>query len=740
MTRLRRLARPRITLATVVVVLPWLAPPGIDAQAGSAIAGTVRDASGQPLAGAVVLLLGTGERTTTDAAGEFVFDAGARSAAVLIVQRPGYRQIRRALRLPLDRPVTLIMRILRTAREPIPVEAGAFRLGALPDATLSNLDMVRTPGAAADPFRAIQSLAGLQNVGNGTGLFVRGGAVSETRVLVHGATVLSPLRQEGERTVSFGRFDPLHVRGIHFSTGGFGAEYGDALSAVADIEATGKPIRDGLRLTASAAGLSGDLNLELSETAGVRLSGGHANTDLVLRMSGRRDEFDEVPRSTDFGGSGEWMYRPGGSVRAFAFTQSDRFGVNIDYPAYSGSYRADAASSLLAVSGRDAFGDVRLSWGAATSGARRDEDLGESSLDRSDRLTQVRAKLEAPVSPGVVLAAGAEVEDRRMDSSASVPVEVNLPTGPRTIRIPFSDRGSGTRLGGFGELELQPAGGIRLLLGLRGDRSSLTGRATVDPRVSASIRPARLLTLTAAWGVFHQVPDVRLHSGRFGDPTLPSMSARHLIGGVTYGGGGRLIRAEAYRKRYSHLAARARDGRARGGGSGESTGFDVLAKGEVGFLGLTGRVAYSFVRAERTDPDTGETAPSPYDATHTLNVVLNRSFGPLRIGVGYRTAAGVPFTPVAGAAFDEGLDRWRPLYGVPMSERLPAYSRLDLSASVIRSLWRRNVTVFFFSMMNALDHRNVSNYLYSRDYSERFAPETPFPRTIFFGLTTTLPF
>ena len=727
-------------MAAAALVGPWLAPARLGAQATGTIAGTVRGIDGQPLAGAIVLLAGAGDRTITDSAGEFVFDTGSAESVVLIVRRPGYRQLRYALRLPLDRPLTLILRALPSAGEPLPAEASAFRLGGLPDATLTDLDLVRTPGAAGDPFRALQSLPGLQNVGNGAGLFVRGGAAAETRVLVDGLAVMSPLRQESERTVSFGRFNPFHLRGIRFSAGGFSAEYGDALSAVADIEMAGKPIRDGLRLTASSAGLAGDLNLELSESAGVRVSGGYANTNLLLRMNGRREEFDEVPRSTDFSGAGEWIYRPGGSVRTSMFVHSDRFGVRFEQPAASGVYRSDARSTLFTVSGRDMLRGVRLSWAVATGGARQDEELGGLRLDRSDRLTQARAKAEVRVSSGVVLAAGAEIGDRRMDLAGSVPVEVDLPRGPRTIRIPLSDRGSGTRLGGFGELEVQPASAVRFRLGLRSDRSSFTGRATLDPRVSASFRAARHLTLTAAWGVFHQVPDPRLYTGRLGDPTLPAMSARHIIGGVAYDNGDRLIRAEGYRKRYADLAARGRDGAARGGGSGEARGFDVLVKEELGLLGLTARVAYGYIRAERTDPDTGEMAPSPYDATHTFNAVLNRGFGWLRIGAGLRVAEGVPFTPVESAAFDEDLELWRPAYGVPMSERLPAYSRLDLSASVVRSLWRRNVTIFFVSVMNALDHPNISTYLYSRDYSERVSPETSFPRSVFFGVTTTLPF
>ena len=559
-------------------------------------------------------------------------------------------------------------------------------------------------------------------------------------MLLDGATVISPFRLDTDRTISFGRFDPFQLRGIHFSAGGFGAEYGDALSAIADLRSVDKPSASQLGITAAIGGVSGGLDAAVSESVGFRVTATRTDTDLLMRLNGRRDEFDEVPKSNDLSGGGEWVYRAGGSLKAFALVQTDHVGVRIQDPSYSGIYRSDARADLFAVSGLDGFGAGDLTWGVATSGSRKDEDFGAFRLERDDRLTQARAKIEVPVRRGLSLAAGAELEHRDADLAGSVPVAShdNAPDAATTV---FSSRESGARLGGFGQIELQPSNVLRLLLGMRADRSTFTGRTTLDPRLSATWRPTDQLTLTAAWGVFHQIPDPLLFEPTLGDPSLPAMSARHWIGGATWDDGTRLVRVEAYRKRYNSLAARTRDGFTRGGGTGNATGLDVFVKEDLAFLGLDGRIAYSFIRSERTDPDSGRLAPSPFDATHTLNLVLNRGFGGwLDVGVAYRAATGVPFTPVAGAAFDRDRGLWQPVYGAPMSERLPSYARVDLSASVLRSFWRDNITVFFVSMMNSLDRSNVREYRYSRDYSERVPLKTPFPRSIYFGVTTTLPF
>ncbi len=704
------------------------------------MSGTVRDPVGRPLAGADAFLLETLEGSLADEVGGFRFDTQKTGSATLVVRKAGYLEVRRPVDLPLGGPLNIVMQLAPIALEPITVEAGAFRLGNLPDVTLSDLEVVRTPGAAADPFRAIQTFPGVQSVGEGAGLFVRGGDLSETRVLLDGATVISPFRLDTDRTISFGRFDPFQLRGIHFSAGGFGAEHGDALSAIADLRSVDKPSASELGISAAIAGLSGGLSLDLSESAGFRLTGTRTDTDLLMRLNGRRDEFEQVPKGNDLSGGGEWAYRPGGSLKAFALVQTDQVGVRIDGPSHSGVFRSDARADLLAVSGLDGSGALGLKWGVATSGSRKDEDFGAFRLERDDRLTQARAKIEVPVWPGLAGALGAELEHREADLAGSVPTASydNAPGAAKTI---FSSRVSGARLGGFGQFELQPSNVLRLLLGLRADQSTFTGRTTLDPRLSATWRPTEMLTLTAAWGVFHQVPDPLLFEPTLGDPSLPAMSAQHWIGGATWDAGTRLVRIEAYAKHYASLAARTRDGITRGGGTGTARGLDLFVKEELGFLGLDGRIAYSFIRSERTDPDTGQLAPSAFDATHTLNLVLNRAVGEwLNLGVAYRAATGVPFTPVVGAAFDETRDLWQPVHGAPMSERLPGYARVDLSASVLQSFWPDNITVFFVSMMNSLDRSNVRQFRYSRDYSERIPLKTPFPRSIYFGVTTTLPF
>ena len=55
-------------------------------------------------------------------------------------------------------------------------------------------------------------------------------------------------------------------------------------------------------------------------------------------------------------------------------------------------------------------------------------------------------------------------------------------------------------------------------------------------------------------------------------------------------------------------------------GAGRSRGVDLFVKGPVA-LGISGRVSYSLLSAERTDPHTRTMTRAPFDVTHTLAAI-----------------------------------------------------------------------------------------------------------------------
>ena len=206
------------------------------------LTGTVRDAAGQPLPGVNVFLKTTFDGSSTDSLGRFSFSTDhAAGILPLVISFIGY--------VPQELPVTLgegpialpaiKLKATRAQLGDVVVTAGAFEASDdKRSAALKPLDIVTTAGALGDIAGALNALPGTTRVGEEGKLFVRGGAASETRTYLDGLPVQNPYGGAVPSVPARGRFSPFLFKGTVFSTGGYSAEYGQALSAVVALNTT----------------------------------------------------------------------------------------------------------------------------------------------------------------------------------------------------------------------------------------------------------------------------------------------------------------------------------------------------------------------------------------------------------------------------------------------------------------------------------------------------------------------
>ncbi|MGH7554782.1 MAG: TonB-dependent receptor [Longimicrobiales bacterium] len=701
-----------------------------------AIQGRVMSDGGGPVGAANVFLLETLEGALTDSTGRFAIRSAIAGEATLVIKARDFREWRLRVVLPSAQPVVavLITELVRLA--PIEVRAGSYIATDAPDVSLTSLQVVTTPGTQADVYRALQTFPGLQQVDEGAGLFVRGGDVGETRVFLDGALVLSPYRYESPTGGFFGAFDPFLLDGIFFSSGGFGARWGDALSGVASLQTRGRPDRLTGGFTASLAAFSGSVSAPLPRGLGVHATATRSHTRLLFDVNGSTSDFTRVPEGRDLSGSIVWKYGRDGEVRVFAIDQWNKLGVVVDEASYSGAFEADEEHDMVVASWRDRVGRIRTELAAATARAQRDQSFGVFALETSERVDQVRGLAAFEPAAGLMITLGGDLERRTARFAGSVPEE-GYDIAPGARREVFSSSVDGDRQSVFIEGDAWLRGRLRLTAGLRSDHSTLTDRWTADPRLAAALRIAEGATLTAAWGRYHQVPTPFFYESAIGDTTLGPMRATHWILGGQFGEEGVLLRVEGYVKRYRELAQWTRSYDVARNGTGTSRGLDVFFRWPA-FLGFTGRTAQSFIRARRTDPDEGVVTRSPFDISHVAATVLERRFGARwSAAAAYRTATGRPYTEVTGADYDAVQAVWVPRYGAPMAERMPEFRRLDLSASYLLTLFGADFTVLFVGVTNALDRENLYSYRYSADYSERIPVRSQFKRSIYFGASVT---
>ena len=197
------------------------------------VSGKVTDERGAAVPLANIVLVDTYDGTTSDTEGNFDFTTTETGTRVILVKFVGYKDFQREVVLE-GKPVTIAVPLEEMINEldAVMITAGAFAASDESRRTVFKaLDIATTAGATADIAGALNTLPGTQKVGESGRLFVRGGDGNEAKTFIDGMIVLDAYSPSAPNTPSRGRFLPFMFKGTSFSTGGYSAEYGQALSS-----------------------------------------------------------------------------------------------------------------------------------------------------------------------------------------------------------------------------------------------------------------------------------------------------------------------------------------------------------------------------------------------------------------------------------------------------------------------------------------------------------------------------
>lgn len=702
--------------------------------AAAEVRGIVRDTAGDALPGVTVFIKGSQTMAVTDADGRFVIDAP--NGATLVAFLGGFAPAE-VVAATNDLEITLALALSET----MVVTAAANRDAPMSTYEKRPLDIVRTPGAAGDVFRALQVLPGVAKADEGAGLFVRGGDVSEVRVMLDGTTIAHPYRYESPSGGSFGTIEPFLLEGIAFSTGGFSARFGNALSAIVDLRGLGKPSNTAYTASAGLAGLAGRVSLPANSSSGFRASANLRATELLFKVNGAPREFDRYPGGWDVNLSAHYDSPRLGRFKVFAMEERTSLGVEIEREAFEGFLHADSVHDVLAANWKTVFGEWQLSASAGGDRYESTTKVGVVDLLNEDLRGSWRVDL-ARAYGATVLRVGTDGDAARQQIAGTTSLRGNDYLGlhgTRAFDVDYSDAHAGV----FVEAE-RTFGRFTATGGIRADRSSLAG-TWVDPRLNVTMRVSPRQQVRVAWGIYHQAPASPYYDRILGARDLEPMRATHLIAGYELGDPDQPlhVRIEAYEKRYSDLPLDHPTRNFTSDGFGHARGFDAWLQRRWSSFEL--RASYSFLDAERrwtpfeqrrrfALPD--DTWAPEFAVPHAIAITANKTMtARLSLGAGWQYSTGRPFTPIVGATRDG--DAMKPIYGTINSDRLPAYTRFDFNSSYRLVQKNGRSLVAFASVSNLFARKNSFEYAYSADYSQRTPVTSAAPRSFYAGITIT---
>lgn len=750
------------------------------------LTGVIRNANNAPVPFVSVKILETGEGKLTDSKGRFNITTATSGTVTIHVRHNSYEPLENAVSiLPNDttRIEWTLEAKLVTLKEAV-VGASAFSASDIKTATLKPLDVVTTPGAAADIFRALQTFPGVANADDGSSLIVRGGDASETVTLLDQATVVHPYRYESPAGGAFGTIPPFFVSGTMFTSGGFPARYGNALSGVLAMESQNVPENTTLQANLGIFGGSLGANwAAIPNKLGIRFSGNRSDTRLLMAVNGLLDEFPTPPNAYDANLSVAWKYSGTGKLKLFTYLTHDELGVRIRQPSFDnvpkdpardGLYTNTALNRIHNLQWTDVFDDwivkASVSWNAWQATRSLIPDMSgvfRLNLAPNDNTYKLRWDVEKNLTDNVRVLFGQEVERSEYNRDGAQVIA----TPSRELIFPFTQQAAANRWGGYAELETKFARQWLAGVGARVDYHTLSQQTTFDPRVSLRYAADEFWNVRASWGMYHQFATMEqfattlANSAVQGD--LQAQQAQQCILGVDYQEGDWLFRVEAYNKLYDKLVLPTDVSSSASVnffgvpssfanlGNGYARGVDVFLKyGAYLITPISGWFAYSFIRTERVQSrDTGteivqELGPTPFDFTHSANLVLKYELIPrLTVGTTIRYTTGAPTTPILrGVQQSSGAsDIYRPVEGAVGSERLSDVFRVDVATSYFHPFVLGGSAddlsgsfVLFVTLSNLTDNARILGWNYSQDFSTREPRISTVRRTVVFGASLTM--
>lgn len=686
--------------------------------AQTTISGIVTDNKNAPIPGANILLANTYDGTSSNTDGKFSFTTTESGQQILQVSFIGFDTYVDTLMLnggTIERTIELKEQF--NELNAVVVSAGAFEASdERKNAMLKPLDIVTTAGADGDIYGALETLPGASKVGNEDGLFVRGGSDYETKTIIDGMVVNNPFYSTTPDIPSRGRFQPFLFKGTVFSTGGYSAEYGQALSSAVILNTEDMP-------EYSASGLSlapifiGGFHTQKFNQDKTALGGGMNYTNLRL--------FDNVFPPSTF----DWINSvEAGDATVYFRQKTSKTGILKVYGQFESSNLALRSPDIDSLPLTD---DVWLGNDYQYVNATWREILTEhwgvqAGMSYSNNVDKVTID-------GFNVGKNDDALMAKIRFNNSITKKISIHYGVEHQRMHYTQHAGDLSFtaedlytAGFAESDIFITNDIAGRIGVRTEYSSIVDEVNIAPRISLAFKTGKNAQVNVAYGEFYQTPQPT-YLYTIDQYPLTYERATHLIANYQYVTNDRTIRLEGYYKLYNDLITLTADStnpfvpKAANLGGGYARGIDIFFRDRKTIPYADYWISYSYLDTRRQFLDYPEEVTPTFAAQHILSLVYKHYFAGINTQVSgtYRYISGWPYYNPNNPQF--------------LGDVSPDLHNLALSASYLTSLWG-NFTVVFLSWDNAPQFDQIYGYRYSSDGASRITNQAPVKSTVFFGV------
>lgn len=657
------------------------------------INGIVTDSKGIPIEGANVFLDGTYDGASTDPKGIFSFSTTETGEQLLKITFVGYEPYANFADVNTLQNLTIKMSGDINSLDTVVLSAGSFEASDNSKVSvLTSLDVVTTASALGDFVGALQTLPGTTTVAEDGRLFVRGGDAGETQIFIDGIRVFSPYTPTPNNVPTRGRYSPFLFDGITFSTGGYSAEYGEALSSVLLLNTIDEP--DQNKTDISIMSLGGGLGITRKwEKSSLSVSSAYINLAPYNELFPVRNEFQKPYENI----AAEAVYRyklPNGIFKlygafdrtAFELTQDDiNVPDGVNFGLQNSNFYANTSYA----------GTLGASWRVLTGGSftlsRNNVDVQSTDIASDENSVHLKVKVRKRFSKKFKLAFGVE----HFYTDFGEDVAGTFTGGSFTETSGYESNITAA----FSEADLIFSQKFAAKVGARLSYTDYNETATLSPRVSIAYKTGKKSQLSLAYGDFFQ--NAQSNVLKFSQEFDPQKT-QHYIANYQYSDNGRIFRAEAYRKTYSDLITYDTEMPLQSsvygnGGSEYAQGIDFFFRDNTSIKNMDYWVSYSYLDSEREFQNYPDQARPTFASPHNISVVGKYFIDDWKsqVGISYQHSSGRTYTNPNRAGF--------------LQENTKSFNNISLNWAYLLSPQK----ILYLSVNNVLAFRNINGYQYS---------------------------
>ena len=676
-----------------------------------------------PLAGVSISIDGTYEGATTDEKGFFKIETSEVGKFNLLCHLIGYADVVITLDIQKNIPMKVnIIFVMKTARiEEVVIKSPAFTSGDKNRVVAMKPMDILTTGTDGNITSALKTLPGAQQIGESGELFIRGGTGAETKTFIDGMMVSNFNYSSPSGVASRSRFPPGLFKGSFFSSGGYSALYGQALSSTLILDSEDLPLKSSADFTITPFWCGAGIN-KVNKAATQSIGGtiNYTNLSPIFSIVKPTTDFNKNPEYLDASLFARKKIGERGMLKFYGSAGTNSVGIiqnDNDYQGVKDKILIESKNIYTNLTYKQTLNkgwklNTGLSWShnfdANTIKAYRTDSaitvfdsVGEF---RSDYY-QARVVLTKNIFNRSKLHFGSEYQYN---------VE-NVVSGFTRKEKQHEDNYAAL----FTETDTYLADNLTARLGLRYEYSSLIDKVNLAPRASFGYTFTNASLLSASYGEFYQKPENYL---LWAKQNLDFTKATHYILSYQKLDSYYTFRTELFYKKYQQLIKTTSI--INNEGSGYAQGIELFWRDKKTFKGFDYWVTYSFLDTKRDYLNYPTLAQPSFAANHTASIVVKKFFAKqaTNIGLTYTYASGRPYYNPNRTANDF------------LSDRTIDFHNLGLSVAYLPKI-KKTFSVLVLTVSNILGNEQVFGYSYSKqDMSQRIPLKPVNNPFVFLGL------